>query len=311
MKRLIAGFLVGLMLLSISSQAGWDMFWDKEVGIVVVDQNLLDGTTRLFATDKTTGDLYQYGGTPNSWTKVSGPAKSFVSTGEGLYKLSLDGTKTSRYIGPNNWEIIPGGAALTLIGGGNKLYSTKSPNGDLYEFTGAGFKKIGEPGKTFVAGGCKDCWNEAFGFVYKIATDGKSVWRYPKGSGGDSVKWTEIGGPATSIYAGSSPQSVFAVEPGTGAIWRYKDGITWEQIGYSGKMWAIDVIGKATNQGPETLYGLIPSGNDIYRWEGQPDPDDWTKIDTTELNKPLQKIYAGGGQLYAVAKAGRLWKYVP
>jgi hypothetical protein len=86
MKRLIAIFLVVLVFLSFGSQARWDRLWDKEVGIVIVDQNLMDGTTRLFATDKATGDLYRYDAIPNSWTKVSEPAKYFVSTGEGLYK---------------------------------------------------------------------------------------------------------------------------------------------------------------------------------------------------------------------------------
>lgn len=311
MKRLMAIFLVGLVFLSFGSQARWDKLWDKEVGIVVVDQNLLDNTTRLFATEKATGNLYLYGGTPDSWTKVSDPAKSFVSSGEGLYKLSLDGTTTSRYIGPNNWKSLPGGTAQTLIGGGNKLYSTKSPNGDLYEFTGTSFKLIRDGrGRAFAAGGCQDCWQptETYGFIYKIATDGQSVWMYPKGQA--DFTWNKIGGPATSLYVGAAASSVFAIEPGTGNIWRYKTGTDWEQVGYSGKMWAIDIIGQATYK-RETLYGLTPSGNDIYRWGGNPDPDDWTKIDTAALNKPLQKVYAGGGQLYAVAKAGKLWKYVP
>ena len=74
-------------------------------------------------------------------------------------------------------------------------------------------------------------------------------------------------------------------------------------------MWAIDIIGKASNQGLETLYGLSGDGNQIWRWEGQ--PEEWTQIDIAGLNTPLKNIYAGGGQLYAVAKAGRLWKYVP
>ena len=58
MKRLMAVFLVGLVFLSFGSQARWDKVWDKEVGIVVVDQNLQDNTARLFATDKATGDFY-------------------------------------------------------------------------------------------------------------------------------------------------------------------------------------------------------------------------------------------------------------
>jgi hypothetical protein len=142
MNRLIATFLVGLVFLSFGSQASWEQLWDKQVGLVVVDHNLIDGTTRLFATDKVTGDLYSYNDRSNGWTRASDRAKSFVSSGEGLFRLSSDGMKTSRYVVPENWEILPGGSALTLIGGGNKLYSTKSPYKDLYEYTGASFKLI-------------------------------------------------------------------------------------------------------------------------------------------------------------------------
>ena len=306
MKRLIAIFLVGLVFLSFGSQARWDKLWDKEVGIVVVDQNLLDGTTRLFATDKTTGDLYKYGGTPNSWTKVSGPGQSFVSTGEGLYRL-YSSAIIYRYIGPgDNWEVLPGGTFLKIYGGGNILYATKSPNGDIYMLSGNVFKKIGGKAKTFVAGGCLNCWGDTGGELYKIDTDG--VWRYP---GRQGYTWEKIGGPTSLIYAGSSSSSVYSTDPIHGDIYRYKDdsGNTWEPIGGPGKMWAIDIIGKASNQGLETLYGLSGDGNQIWRWEGQ--PEEWTQIDTAGLNTPLKNIYAGGGQLYVVANAGRLWKYVP
>jgi hypothetical protein len=61
--------------------------------------------------------------------------------------------------------------------------------------------------------------------------------------------------------------------------------------------------------GPETLYGLSGDGKQIWRWVGQ--PEEWTQIDTSQLNKPLQAIYAGGGKLYAVASGGRLWEYSP
>jgi len=313
MKKLIAIFLVGLVFLSFGSQAAsWEMLWDKQVGNVVVDHNLIDNTVRLFATDKATGDLYSYNERSNGWTRASDRAKAFVSSGEGLFRLSSDGMKTSRYVVPENWEILPGGSALTLIGGGNKLYSTKSPYKDLYEYTGASFKLIKDGrGKVFAAGGCQECSNpDNLGYIYRIAEDGQSVWMYPKSKG--ELKWEEIGGPASAIYAGAGnlAPSVFAVDPVTGTLWHYKGVAAWDQVGYSGKMWAIDIIVDGWNV-RETLYGLSPSGNDIYQWGGDPDPDDWTKIDTAQLNKPLQSIYAGGGQLYAVASGGRLWKYVP
>jgi len=314
-KKLIAIFLVGLVFLSFGSQAAsWEMLWDKQVGKVVVDHNLIDNTVRLFATDKATGDLYSYNAQSNGWTRASDPARSFVSSGEGLYRLSSDGKTTSRYIAPDNWETLPGGTALTLIGGGNKLYSTKSPNKDLYEYTGTSFKLIKDGrGKAFAAGGCKECSQPSehqLGYIYRIATDGQSVWMYPKGMG--DYTWNKIGGPASAIYAGAgaSAPSVFAVDPVTGTLWHYKGVAAWDQVGYSGKMWAIDIIVDGWNV-RETLYGLSPSGNDIYRWGGDPDPDDWTKIDTAQLNKPLQSIYAGGGQVYAVASGGRLWRYEP
>ncbi|MFZ3135099.1 MAG: hypothetical protein WBH08_07400 [Methanothrix sp.] len=317
MNRPIFIFLVGLMFLSFGSQASWEQLWNKQVDTVIVDQNLLDGTTRLFATEKATGDLYQYEGTPSEWTKVGGKSKSVVSTGEDLYLLRLDGKVVFRYLGPGNrWKSVYTETStvpfLTLIGGGNKLYATKVIDGDIWEFTGSNFKQLYGSGK-YVAGGCKGCWDNSLGFVYRIEAGGTKVYRYPKGYGGDSTKWVEIGEPAGSIYAGSSPQSVFATEPveedSGGDIWRYKDGTTWEEIGGPGKMFAVDVIGKATNMGPETLYGLSGDGKQIWRWVGQ--PEEWTQIDTSQLNKPLQAIYAGGGKLYAVASGGRLWEYSP
>jgi hypothetical protein len=318
MRRLSTIFLVGFMFLSVGSQAGWNQIWDKEVGIVVVDQNLLDGTTRLFATDKATGDLYSYNAVSHGWTRASGPARSFVSSGDGLYRLSSDGRTTSRYITPDNWESISGGSALSLIGGGNKLYALKGANRDLYVFTGSSFRLIRDGrGTEFAAGGCEYTENppEWYGFICKIngTRDDLGVWKY-KGLSDSTPVWKKIGGPAKLLYVGV--QSVFATDPVTGNIFRYRTGTDWEQVGYDGKMWAIDIT---TNMRPpsrefrETLYGLIPSGNEIYQWGGKPDPDDWTRIDTTDLDraKPLRSIHAGGGQLYAVGKAGRLWKYSP
>lgn len=75
MRRLAVIFLVGIVFLSITSQAGWNQIWDKEVGTVIVDYNLLDGNTRLFATDKATRDLYSYNAISQGWTRASGPAK--------------------------------------------------------------------------------------------------------------------------------------------------------------------------------------------------------------------------------------------
>jgi hypothetical protein len=313
MKKLLVIFLTGILFLSAGSQAGWNKIWDKEVGIVVVDHNLLNGNTRLFATDKATGDLYSYNAVSHGWTRASGPAKSFVSSGEGLYKLSSDGGATSRYITPDNWEFIPGGSALNLIGGGNKLYCTKGPNRDLYEFTGSSFKLIKDGrAKVFAAGGCAYTENppEWYGFICRI--DDSGVWKY-RGLSDSTPVWEKIGGPAKLLYVGV--QSVFATDPVTGNIFRWRTGTDWEQVGYSGKMWAIDITSNIgiTREFEETLYGLIPSGNDIYRWNGNPDPDDWTKVNTNALNnaKPLRGIHAGGGHLYAVGKAGKLWEYSP
>jgi len=318
MRRLAVIFLAGILFLSVASQAGWNQIWDKEVGTVIVDYNLLDGNTRLFATDKATRDLYSYNAISQGWTRASGPAKSFVSSGEGLYRLSSDGRTTSRYITPDNWESIPGGSALSLIGGGNKLYATKGQNKDLYVFTGDSFRLIKDGrGSAFAAGGCEYSANppEWYGFICKIngTRNNLGVWRYKSLSGNTPV-WEKIGGPAELLYAGV--QSIFATDPVTGCIFRYKSGNDWDQVGYDGKMWAIDI--KTDMRSPsrsfeEKLYGLTPSGNEIYLWGGDPNPDDWTMIDTSNLDraKPLRSIHAGGGQLYAVGKAGRLWKYSP
>jgi hypothetical protein len=309
MRRLFALFLVGLVFLSFESQANWDQLWNKEVDQVVVDQNLLDGTTRLFALEKATGDLYQYGGTLNSWTKVGNAGvKSIVSSGEGLYELRSTNL-IYKYIGSNSnrWKLLSNDAFETIIGGGGVLYATKS-NGDIYRLNGNIFTKIGEDSSVLEGGGCQNCWGDMwYGYVYNNKPDG--LWRYPSDQG---WSWTKIGDPAALVYAGSSKTTVFASHLVNGNIYRYKDGTAnaWDLIGGPGYMWAIDIIGKASGpSGLETLYGLSGDRKQIWRWEGQ--PEEWTQIDTSQLNKPLRAIYAGGGKLYAVASRGRLWMYSP
>jgi hypothetical protein len=87
------------------------------------------------------------------------------------------------------------------------VYATDARSGDLVQYSGAGerWNKVGDPGS-----------QTATNDRYLVATDParESVLLF------DGRSWSRIGGPAHRLVAGG--QSVYAVQPVTGDLWRYE-----------------------------------------------------------------------------------------
>jgi hypothetical protein len=113
---------------------------------------------------------------------------------------------------------------------------------------------------------------------------------------GLTTGWTEIGGAATHVYAGSA--GVFATNPTTGDIWEY-DGTpgSWTDIGGPGAEFA---------EGGGHLYGLGPNRSYVAEWNGT--AGGWTVVGGAAAD-----IYAGTDGLVATAPSGNssgdVWHY--
>lgn len=116
--------------------------------------------------------------------------------------------------------------------------------------------------------------------VYALGPGGAYVTEWM----GLSEGWTNIGGPAEDLYAGSA--GLFATDPTSGDIWEYNGTPgSWTDIGGPGWTFA---------QGNGHLYGLGPGGKYVAEWNGT--PGSWTII-----GGPASYIYAGGDGLIATS----------
>ncbi len=127
--------------------------WEK---IGTAASGIYAGGNRLFATNPSTGDIYEYNGTPGSWTKVGSPGSMFAVGGNGqLYGISPDMSGVWRYDNsPMNWTRI-GGAASKIYARGNQLFATNPSTGDIYQYnrTPYSWTKEGSPGIMISEGG--------------------------------------------------------------------------------------------------------------------------------------------------------------
>lgn len=128
--------------------------------------------------------------------------------------------------------------------------------------------------------------------LYAIARDGGSVHAW-HGEGKGADNGANIGGPATSVYAGRA--GLFATNPATGDIYKYNGKPhQWARVGGPGRTFAVT---------GDNLYGLAPDGSGVYQWTGHGTA--WKKI-----GGPATTIYAGGAGLFATNPAtGDVYKY--
>ncbi|MBN1323180.1 MAG: hypothetical protein JW986_04160 [Methanotrichaceae archaeon] len=322
--RIQSLLIIGILLLSLNAEAGWDKIWDGPVGTVVVNYNQLSNTTRLFATNAVSGDIYIYRQSAERWDRIGGPGRDFVAAGGRLYGLAPDGNSIFAYSGTgDSWNQI--GDASDGIIGGAKLYSIDPQSKDIYEYLGPNsWRKVGGPGSMFLSigggygvgmyGQPPDVISSAK--LYGIAPDGQEVWEYS----GVPEQWSKIGGAASMLYGGGY-DALYAVSGGND-IYKYTGRPEqWVAVGGPGRMFAVDTFNCPSRDQTfprgipndigctPVLYGLSSDGKEIWRYTGV--PDEWEQIRTSGFSVDLDKIYAGGGNLYAVTTRGALFQYVP
>ncbi|MGW3563501.1 phospholipase A2 [Streptomyces sp. NPDC000941] len=150
--------------------------------------SLMDLVSRpkaLYATDRDTGDLYEYSG--KEWTKAGGPGTTFAVTDENLYGLSPDGAVRER--DPKSGEWMPVGERAEHIFSSNTLYAINRDTHDLYKYGGKPnqWDRVSGPAAAFATSG---------DYLYRLAPDRRSVQKYD--GNGTNDQWLDLRGPAAS-----------------------------------------------------------------------------------------------------------------
>jgi hypothetical protein len=317
--------LLGLLLLSSSSQADWQTIWDKPIGTAVVVHNQVAGTTEVFATTKDTGDIYRYDGNVNDWEKVGNPGKMFISTGENLVGITPAGNEVWMYTGSGSqWNII-GDEFTTIYGGGGKLYAI-DPTYSLYEYQGGigssnwkwdlisdargidmpttlnyvvpannlGTVKLFRLSNNGIfeyvnPNTWRDLFSGNFPPAYQIAAGGNYLWATDTGGGVWEFKWDE---PAQECIVGPSGETCRFVPQKIG------------QFDSAPKALVVDVVGKGG--GRPGLYALSMDGSKLWKYSGT--SDQWNEIPLPR-GSSVSAIYAGGGMLLAKMANSNLREY--
>lgn len=243
----------------------------------------------VFATSKSTGDVYRRDPVSGAWTVIGGPGLSLALDGQGnLYGISPDGSAVYRWDGkPMAWTMV-GGPGGSIIGGGGRLFATSPGTGDLYAYDGSpmSWTRIGGPGKAFAVDGT--------GRLYGISPTGGDVHRWD----GKPMAWTKVGDHATALHAGGC--ALYAERGANRDLYLYRlAGAVWTKVGGPGKAFTVDGNGRA--------FGLSPSGDAVFRYEGSTaNPHHWVKV-----GGPAAALAAAGdGQLFATnPSSAELWAY--
>ena len=151
---------------------------------------LYGGVYGLFATHPTSGDIFRYMGTPQTWERIGLPGANFAVTSNTIYGLTGDRQRVYRYNGwGDSWMQI-GGPAAEIYGGEWGLVATDPTSGNLWHYREGtnDWEEIGGPGAQFAV---------TRNTVYGLTPDKQGVFRYD----GTPFSWSGVGGPADSIYA--------------------------------------------------------------------------------------------------------------
>lgn len=187
----------------------------------------------------------------------------------------------------STWTGI-GGGAIFIKGGGAGLIMMSSgavPDVLLYRGTPGQWLTIAKPrnARTVFAVG-----DDAIYGVFGDPGKPGEVYQWS----GSGTKWNKIGPATWNIYAGG--YGLFGVRS-DGNIYRYLGSSRWELIGAPGLTFAVT---------DESVYGLTPDGNAIYRYSGSGTAWDW-------VGPGAWNIYAGGLGVFANAKSDNgLWQYL-
>jgi hypothetical protein len=288
---------------------------------------LYAGGSTLFATDPGNGSIRRWDNPV--WTQVGNPGKTFAVDDHGtLYGLTPDQQGVFQYTGTGqNWTQISG-AAGALWAGGNYLFATW-PTGDVYRFGPEAARGAGDPDQWIwrqAGGPVSALAADDTGRLYGLTSDKTQVNAY----NGWDLSWRTVGGPATGIAAGGQRlfaisggvvsvfdegintswistgvtgnqviargELVAAVDPSTGNLKRLTLGPArpWQrvQIGTPGAQFAIDSIG--------TIYGLTTNLAGVFKYAGVFETDDARRLAWTQVTGAATSIIAGGSRLYTV-----------
>jgi len=257
-----------------AAPSSWSKLWDS-VGTVILGFNPIEKVTLVYATERSSGDIYRYVG---RWEKIGDKGAMFVADFSGhLYGLSTDKTGVYEFSGtPGKWLKI-GGAAGQILAGKGKLYATNPDSGDLYQYArSAGrWEKIGGPGAMFAA--------DHSGALYGLSSDKTEVYKYS----GTPGKWDKVGGAAGRIYAGGD--KLYAANPDSGDIYHFlQDNGKWEKIGGPGKMFTVGFTGQ--------IFGISPDGEEIFKYLAA--TGKWHKIGVS-----ADRIAVGVDKIYVIKPA--------
>ncbi|ARF83349.1 hypothetical protein ACIG0C_36460 [Kitasatospora aureofaciens] len=232
----------------------------------------------LYATDRTTGDIWQYdparkntGGEPHQagvdgpWIRIGGPGAQFAATADRLYGVSPDHSGIYEYTGtPGVWNRVRLAGTDRILTSAGTLYAVDTAatavGGDIHQYDAASgrWTRIGGPGAQFAA---------TADHVFGVSPDHTGLYEYT----GTPGVWDRVRSTGTDrIY--TSHSTLYATDPVTpatpGDIRQYdREHRTWTRIGGPGA----NFLATDTH-----LYGVSPDHTAIYQYTGR--GDDWTKI---------------------------------
>ncbi|MFD8787881.1 hypothetical protein [Kitasatospora sp. NPDC059599] len=230
----------------------------------------------LYATDRTTGDIWQYdpahkdtgsdhpAGVDGPWTRIGGPGAQFAATADRLYGLSPDHSAVHEYTGnPGVWNRVRLAGTDRILTSATTLYAVDpvtAAGGGIHQYDAASgrWTDIGGPGAQFAA---------TADHLYGVSPDHSAVYEYT----GNPGVWDRVRLAGTDrIY--TSRSTLYITDPVTtgtrGDIWQYdRERRTWTRIGGPGASFL------ATDT---HLYGVSPGHTGIYENTGR--GDTWTKI---------------------------------
>ncbi|VVB70839.1 Uncharacterised protein [uncultured archaeon] len=255
LNKCLVVFVLGLTILSFGSKAAWnELQWNKAADQVVVQYDMQNDKTTVFATDKATGALFEY--SPSGWTRISSSAKMFISDGTGLYR-NLPNGKVGRYnLQTGNWDNILAGDADAIYGGAGKLYYKKA-DGSIYVYSGIPqqWTKIFDNPERSVSG-LVTAGDISKPKLYRMDVSG-AVYEYV-GTEEHPIGWSRMfeAGKFTAIYAGGP--ELFGAD--AGSVYRIFGKDSADSIGSAGKSAVVDVYqrGQLSN-----LYVLKKDGKTI------------------------------------------------